>query len=173
MSGIRRRRWREAYRSSRGFGALFFLLFEAVFGAGDDDAEGFRLVHGQIGEDLAVERDVGGGQPGDEAAVKDVVLLAGGTDALNPEAAKGTLAGLAVTRGVLLGLVDGVLGVAVELGAVRAKAFGAFQHALAAFTAGGGVSGAWHGSVSLSMNDLGVERAGAQTKGRLFVILSA
>ena len=87
----------------------------ADLGLVDDGAEGGRLVHGEVGEDLAVDLDAGLAEAVDEARVGQVgVMLADrGVDPLDPERAEGALADLAVAGRVLQRLVDRLLGGAV------------------------------------------------------------
>jgi len=77
----------------------------------------------EIGEDLAVDLDTSGGEALDKSAVGQAAVAGGGTDTLNPEAAKLPLLLLAIVVLVLLGLEDRILGVAVELGAESPEAF--------------------------------------------------
>src|SRR2546429_1705934 len=58
----------------------------------DQRAERSRVVHREVGEDLAVDVDAGGLQPRDEARVRDVVLPAPGVDPDDPEPSELTLA---------------------------------------------------------------------------------
>lgn len=78
----------------------------------DDRTEGFGLVHGQIGQNLAVHFDASQRQTVDEAAVcqRLVVAAHGGVDPLDPQGAEVALAILAVTRCILVGLVDRLRG---------------------------------------------------------------
>src|SRR5215475_4345508 len=63
--------------------------------------EGVGLVHGEIGEDLAVNLDPGLGEPADKSAVGQAVETAARVDALDPERAEIALLLLAPDIGVL------------------------------------------------------------------------
>jgi hypothetical protein len=63
----------------------------------DDPAKRRRVAHGDVGQDLAIEPDLGFLEAGDERAVRDAVLADGGVDPDDPELAKLALALLAVT----------------------------------------------------------------------------
>src|SRR6476646_9698966 len=69
---------------------------QCLAGRADQGAERLGLPDGEIGEDLAIDVDLGGLQPGDEPRVADVVLAAGRVDAHDPELAELTLARPAV-----------------------------------------------------------------------------
>lgn len=66
----------------------------------DDCFERLRVVHGEIGENLAVETDVLLRKLAHELRVGDAVLTGSGVDSLDPESAEVTLLGLAVTVSV-------------------------------------------------------------------------
>ena len=72
--------------------------------------EGFRVVHGKVCKDLAVELDARLGQLAHECTVGHAVLASTCIDALNPQAAELTLAELASYVCVLKAFFDGVLG---------------------------------------------------------------
>src|SRR5258705_4003715 len=65
---------------------------------------------GKIGENLAIDHDAGPGEPVDKFAVVEPKRAHGRIDALDPQAAEGALAALAIPVGVLIGLLDGLLG---------------------------------------------------------------
>src|SRR3954468_9404406 len=77
---------------------------------GDDAAERGPLVHGDVGQDLAVQIDSGELQPVHELAVGEAFGPHRGVDALNPQGAEAALLHLAVAIGILAGLLDGLLG---------------------------------------------------------------
>ena len=66
----------------------------------DDCFERLWVVHGEIGENLAVETDVLLRELAHELREGDAVLTGSGVDSLNPESAEATLLGLAVTVSV-------------------------------------------------------------------------
>ena len=104
-------------------------LLDAV----DDSGEGGGFVHSEVGEDFAVDFDLGLGEGLDEAAVGEVETADGGVDAGDPEVAEIALAGLAVTIGPVLALHGGILGVAEKFTAASAVSFGFLDDAFAAF----------------------------------------
>lgn len=81
------------------------LLFNRI----DDCFERLRVVHGEVGENLAVETDVLLGELAHELRVGDAVLTGSGIDSLDPESAECTLLGLTVTIGVGETFLVGVL----------------------------------------------------------------
>src|SRR4029079_16138381 len=64
----------------------------------DDLLESRRIANRQVGENLAIERDVGLVERRDEARVRDPELTGGGVDAGDPEAAEVRLALAAVKQ---------------------------------------------------------------------------
>jgi hypothetical protein len=78
-----------------------------------------RVAHREVGEDLAVDFDLGGLETGDETRVRDVVLTARGVDAHDPEPTELTLAGASVAERVVAGVHDLLVGLA-EAPAARA-----------------------------------------------------
>ncbi len=66
----------------------------------DDCFERLRVVHGEVGENLAVEADVLLRELAHELRVGYPVLTRGGVDSLDPECTEITLLGLTVTIGV-------------------------------------------------------------------------
>ena len=81
------------------------LLFNRI----DDCFERLRVVHGEVGENLAVKTDVLLGELAHELRVGDAVLTGSGIDSLDPESAECTLLGLTVTIGVGETFLVGVL----------------------------------------------------------------
>src|SRR5690606_40157075 len=88
----------------------------------DERGERRRVVHGQLGQDLAVDLDVRGLQTLDEAVVRDAVGAGSGVDALDPQLAEVTLALLAVVVVVDQRVGDLLLGLAVEARTLTAVA---------------------------------------------------
>src|SRR5690554_2945475 len=78
----------------------------AVGGVGglDQRRERRRIVHGQVGEHLAVHFDAGGLHAGDQLGVGGAVLAGGGVDAGDPQLPELAFAGTAVPVGVLAGV---------------------------------------------------------------------
>jgi len=78
------------------------------------------VVHGDIGQDLAIERDAGGFQTLDKTVVAQAGGAASRVDAHDPEAAPVALFLAPCGVGVLPAVLDGLLGIAEELGFVGA-----------------------------------------------------
>ena len=125
------------------------LALEGRLGLFEDGIKRGGIVDGEIGKDLAVDLDTSGGEALDKSAVGQAAISHGRTDALDPEAAELPLLLLAIVVLVLLGLVDGVLGIAEELGAETPEALGPKEDALAALATGGAVCGTWHAGIFL------------------------
>src|SRR5690606_17305572 len=83
-----------------------------------------RVVHGDVGQHLAVEGDAGLRQAVHEAAVAQAVDAGRGVDAGDPQRAEIPLLLLAADVGVLQGLGDGLLGNAADRAACVAVALG-------------------------------------------------
>src|SRR5690606_14641991 len=98
----------------------------------DDLAERRRILHGEIGQHLAVETDLVRVQRRDEARVADAVLATRSVDALDPETAKIPLAQLAAREGVLPGAVEDVERLAVAVLAPSEEAFDLLEDSLVA-----------------------------------------
>src|SRR3954447_1232008 len=86
---------------------------ERRLGALGNRPESLRILDGEIGEHLAVERDLGLLQPGDELVVREPVRPRGRVDAHDPESAERALLVLAVAIRVRERVVDLLLRVAV------------------------------------------------------------
>src|SRR5207237_7023594 len=80
------------------------------FRLGDDRRERFGLVHRDVREHLAVQRDAGEVQRVDELAVGQPLGADRGVDALDPQSAEAPLLHLAVAVGILPGLLDRLAG---------------------------------------------------------------
>ena len=76
-------------------------------------------MHGEIGEDLAVNFDPGLVQAIDKSAIGQAEFTGRCVDALNPQGAEIALLGAAVAVGILLGLLDGLNGDAEDVLAAR------------------------------------------------------
>ena len=74
-------------------GLCFFYLV-------NDSLESFRVVEGEVGEDLAVDFDSGFVDEAHELGVAEAILACAGVDALNPEGAECAFLVLAVAIGV-------------------------------------------------------------------------
>src|SRR5579871_5937456 len=101
-------------------------------GAGliDERLEGRRFPHREIGEHLAIDRDPGLAEAVDKSAVGEALLARRRVDALDPQRAEGALAVLAVAIGVLVRLLDRLLGDADRILAPAVIALGGFQDLL-------------------------------------------
>ena len=76
----------------------------------DDSFECLRIVHGEVGENLAVETDVLRVEFAHELRIGNTVLTCSGIDSLNPEGAESALLGFTVAVCVSQTLLIGVLG---------------------------------------------------------------
>src|SRR5579871_6357260 len=83
--------------------------------AGDlgETSEGVGVVHGDVGEHLAVELDARAGEAVHELRVAHAVLPRGRVDASDPEAPEVALAVAPIAVGVGVGLDQGLLGALV------------------------------------------------------------
>ena len=105
---------------------------ERCLGRLDETGERRRVGHGQIGEDLAIDVDAGGVEPGDEPAVGQVVLSGGGVDPLDPQPPELAFAGAAVTERVLATPHDLLVGGPERPALVAVVALGLLEHLLVA-----------------------------------------
>jgi len=126
----------------RQWGISSFGGFGLQRGLGDFDQFGkrSRIGGGEVGQDFAVERDLGGLQAFHEAAVGCAGGAGGGIDADLPEGAESAFLDAAVAEGVGAAVVNGIGGIAVEFGAAHPVAFGGCYHPFAAFAGSGCVS---------------------------------
>src|SRR6185437_7718675 len=106
-------------------------LLQRRFRLGRKLAEAGGVVHGDVGQDLAVERDAGELQAVHELAVADLVLAGGGADADDPELAELALALLAPAVGELERALAGFLRRAVQLALGEEEALGEAEDFLA------------------------------------------
>src|SRR6185312_574506 len=118
--------------SQRGHGRNEPPWLRCGLGLLHDLGEGRRITDGEIGEDLAVELDVGALQPAHELRVADAVYARSGVDADDPEGPEVALALTTVPRGVAPGVVDRVDHRLPELAAPSAVALGRLADAIAA-----------------------------------------
>src|SRR5690606_34307646 len=102
----------------------------AAAGERRDGAEGARVTHREIREDLAVERDVRLLQAGDEARVRQAERTGRGVDARDPEAAEVPLLQAAADVAVLPGVADDLDRLAEAVLAVAEEAFGLLDDAV-------------------------------------------
>src|SRR6185437_6855991 len=119
---------------------------ERVLGDLDQLAKRGVVLRGDVGQHLAVERDLRGLQTFHEPAVGQSGGTSGGIDADLPERAEIALLGLSIAVGVLTAMIDRIGGVTVKFRAAHPEAFGGPDHSGAALAGGGGV-GDSHGSV--------------------------
>src|SRR5271156_2379199 len=91
------------------------VVADGGLGLGDEGGESSSVVHGNVGEHLAVELDTGGLEAVDELRVADAVDLGGGVDAHDPEGTVLPLLLLAAAVGELESTLDGFLRCLVEL----------------------------------------------------------
>ena len=88
-------------------------MFKRGLGLLKDGVKRSFVVDRDIGEDLAIDFDVGRNQSFDEAAVSESAATGGSADTLDPETTELTFALFTVAVFVLTRLVDGVFGVAI------------------------------------------------------------
>src|SRR5262249_19150246 len=107
VTGTRDRPCGPTFRSGRfGEGCLRLLC---------DGAKRRRVVHGEIGEHLAIDFEAGLHQAVDQSAVGQAIDARGRVDARNPERAELALLRAPVAIRILAGLDDGLLGCAIDL----------------------------------------------------------
>src|SRR5215470_1005310 len=115
---------------------------------GSDDRrelrEGGRIRHGELGQDLAVERDAGLLEPGHEDRVGEAELAARGVDANDPERARAALLLLAAPVGEGPGAQHRLGGCAVELAAPAEIALRLLENFLPALAGLGPALCPWH-----------------------------
>ena len=90
---------------------LLPLLFQSYLGLSGNLLERVRLVHGQFGQNLAVEFDVESLQALHKSRIRETLGAARGIDPLDPQAAEDALAVLAIA---LSFLIDWRLGVVIS-----------------------------------------------------------
>src|SRR3954452_14713105 len=90
-------------------------------------SEGLGVAHGDVGQHLAVELDLGQAQAVHQLAVAHALLAGGGVDPLDPQAAELALAVLAVAVGVGAGLEQLLLGPLVARVLLAAVALGPLE----------------------------------------------
>ena len=107
---------------------LTFQLFYRI----DDSLERLRVVHCQVGENLAVETDVLCAELAHELGIGNTVLTSGGVDSLDPEGAEVALLGLAVTIGVSQTFLVSVLSYGPDILSGEEITAGSLENLLAA-----------------------------------------
>src|ERR1700677_4241792 len=95
-----------------------------------DRFEGRRLCDGEIGEHLAVDHYTRLREPVDKAAVSQAERTHRRVQTLDPQRAECSLAPLAVTIGILVGLLHRLLGDADRILAPAVIALGGLEHLL-------------------------------------------
>jgi len=101
-------------------------------------------VDGDIRENLAVHRDIGGIQALDESTVGQTLGTDSSAETCDPKGAEIALAGLAIAVGPVFSLHLRVFRVAEEFGTAAAVALRGVDDAFAAGAAGWRVCGSWH-----------------------------
>src|SRR5712691_1323552 len=119
---------------------------ERGLGLLDDRLEGGRLADGEIGQHLAVDRDPGLGDAGDEPAVGQAEIAHRRVEALDPQRPEGALAPLAVAERVLVGLLHRLLGDPDGVLAPAVIALGGFEDLLVLGVRGDAPFDPGHGS---------------------------
>src|SRR5262245_1659748 len=120
---------------------------DAGFDLAGDLGERRLVLHGEVGQELAVDLDVGLLQPGHEGAVAHSQLAHGGVDARDPEGAHGALLLPAVAVGILPGLHHRLLGDAVDVAAAAAEALRLAEDLLVARARRYSTLDSWHGAL--------------------------
>src|SRR5690606_7998047 len=103
------------------------VLGQARLGDLDESVERGRVVDGQVGEDLAIDLDLGGLQTLDEPVVRDALGAGGRVDPLDPQTTEVALLGLAVVVRVDQRVGDLLLGLAVQTRTLTPVAGGALE----------------------------------------------
>src|SRR5262249_58492249 len=122
-------------------------LSKRRLGLADDGLECRRFADREIRQHLAIDRDPGFAKAGDETAVVEAEGADGGIEPLNPQRAEAALAPLAVAIGVLIGLLDGLLGNPNRVLAAAVIAFGRFENLFVLCIGGDPALDAGHGGV--------------------------
>src|SRR5437868_4622534 len=121
---------------------------EGLAGCGHQRAEGAGIADRQIGEDLAVDVDLGDPETGHEPGVRHVVLAAGGVDPHDPQPAELALADPAVAEGVVPGVHDLLIGGLVTPAFVAVVALGRIENGAAVLLAVNGAFDPGHDNLS-------------------------
>ena len=98
----------------------------------DDGFERLGVIHGEVGENLAVETDILLRELAHELGIGDTVLTRGGVDPLDPEGAEIALLGLAVTVGVSQTFLVSVLCYGPDIPSGEEISAGSLENLLAA-----------------------------------------
>src|SRR6266850_3523478 len=120
------------------------LMRQAGFYLARDLCEGRLVHHGQIGEHLAVDLDVGALQARHECAVGHAELAHRSVDARDPQRAKLALAVAAVAVGVLPRLHHRLLGDPVDVAPAAAESLGLLDYFFVARTRRYASFYSWH-----------------------------
>src|SRR5215472_5628758 len=120
-------------------------LSQRRFCPADDRLERRRFADREIGQHLAVNRNACFAETGDEAAVIEAERAHRGVEALNPQSAKTALAPLAIAIGILIGLLDGLLGDTNSVLAAAVIALCGFKYFLVLSMSGDAALDASHG----------------------------
>jgi hypothetical protein len=115
------------------------------FGLLDNGRKGRGLVDRQIGQHFAVDQKAGFGEPVDEPTVVQAERTHRRVEPLNPQCPEGALAALAVAIGVLVRLLDRLLGDANGVFAPAIIALGGLEDFLVFGVAGDAAFDACHG----------------------------
>src|SRR5437763_13104445 len=87
----------------------FLLWWRGGFGFFGELREGGGSTHGEIRQDLAIERHTGDFETVDQLPVSQAVLTRGRADALYPETAIIALFGAAIAKGITIGAIGSFL----------------------------------------------------------------
>lgn len=117
---------------------------ESLAGLRHDQVECRLVFNGDVRQNLAVDRDVRGLQPLDEARVGETLRADSRVETGDPERTEVAFASLPVTVSPVFPLHLRVLRVAEEFGTAAAIPLRGIDHALAARAAGGSIGCSWH-----------------------------
>ena len=109
-----------------------------LFNRSYQELEGFRLVHGEVGEHLAIEADAFLAQLVNKGGIGQAFCADGGIDTGDPQCAVFPFLQFAADITILKALFEDVLGDGVYIFTFAVKTFGLFQDA---FSAGAGSDG--------------------------------
>lgn len=120
------------------------VLLVSLFYRFDDRLKCRGIIHGQIGEYLAVDVDIVGVNLTHELGVRHAVLAGSGVDTLDPQGTESAFLGFAVAVGILQTFFDGVFGNRPYIFTGAPVTLGEFKDLLPSGPGGYMVNGTWH-----------------------------
>src|SRR5262245_61131871 len=124
-------------------------------------AESRRVLHGEIGQLLAVQRDARGLESGDERAVREPVFAGGGVDAHDPQTSEVALLVAAADEGILERSVGRLFRGAIQLALVAEHSFRTAQQLLALLTPDASTLHSWHCGLLKNLSGVRDQEPGA------------